>query len=67
MNDFTNRPKRKQVYELLLSGLSRKEIAAKLFMSESSVKHHEMLIFHEFGVHSRLELLAKHIKKQKHQ
>jgi DNA-binding CsgD family transcriptional regulator len=64
VNHFTNAAKRKQIYELLLTGIARKEIAARLHLSESAVKYHEMRIFHEFGVHTRLELLAKHLKKQ---
>ncbi len=69
-SSFTNRSKRQQIYGLLLTGISRKEIAAQLEMSESSVKYHEMRIYHEFGVQTRLQLLAKHLefgKKKKDQ
>ena len=66
-SSFTSRTKRQQIYELLLTALSRKEIAYKLGMSESSVKYHEMRIFHQFGVSTRLQLLAKHLELEKRQ
>ncbi len=42
-----------EVYELLAQGLSNKEIASTLFISESTVKAHVRHIFDKLGVRSR--------------
>ena len=51
-----------EVKKLLLIGLSRKQIATKLFISESTAKRHVTNIYRKEGVQSRFELLLKNIK-----
>ena len=51
--------KEKEVAECLLEGLALKEIAAKLFVSENTVKTHRSNIYRKMGVSSREELVKK--------
>jgi DNA-binding CsgD family transcriptional regulator len=46
----------RQVVDILLLGLSNKEIAQKLFISESTVKKHLSRIFEKLGISNRTEL-----------
>ena len=48
-----------EVYELLAQGLSNKEIARSLFISEATVKVHVSRILEKLGVRSRTEAAAK--------
>ena len=48
--------KEKQILECICSGLTNKEIAKKLFISEQTVKSHCNHLFKKFGVSSRLKL-----------
>ena len=47
-----------QVVDILLLGLSNKEIAARLFISESTVKKHLYKVFEKLGIGSRAELFS---------
>jgi len=49
----------KEIIELLLEGLSNKEIGAKLFISPATVRNHLHNIFDKTGVASRIELLKR--------
>ena len=49
----------KQVLELVLAGLTNGEIAAQLFLSESTVKSHLASSFRKLGVSSRLEVAQR--------
>ncbi len=51
-------PREKEVLELLLEGKQRNEIAAKLYISENTVKKQITSIYQKLGVSSRNELFA---------
>jgi DNA-binding NarL/FixJ family response regulator len=51
--EFTNREK--QVLGLMIMGLTNREIADKLFVSENTVKSHLNTAYRKLGVHSRTE------------
>ncbi|WP_437808625.1 response regulator transcription factor [Sorangium sp. So ce1078] len=52
-------PRQRDVVELLVgTGLSYKQIAARLARSEGTVRTHTERIYRAFGVHSRLELIV---------
>jgi DNA-binding CsgD family transcriptional regulator len=48
----------REVYELLSQGLSNREIAKALFISESTTKVHVRHIYEKLGVHSRAQAAA---------
>jgi len=48
----------REVYELLVCGRSNREIAERLFISESTTKVHVRHIFEKLGVHTRAEAVA---------
>lgn len=52
-------PRETEVYEFLAQGLSNKEIANVLFISESTVKVHVRRIFEKLGFRSRSEAAAR--------
>lgn len=47
------------VFELIVDGLSNKEISEKLFISEHTVKNHVTHIFQKLSVSDRMQALAK--------
>jgi DNA-binding CsgD family transcriptional regulator len=53
-----------RVLELLLDGLSEKEIAAQLHLSQHTIHNHVRAIYRITDVHTRAELLARFIRKQ---
>jgi DNA-binding CsgD family transcriptional regulator len=52
-----------RVLDLLLIGLSEKEIAAQLHLSQHTVHNHVRAIYRIVDVHTRAELLARFIRK----
>jgi DNA-binding CsgD family transcriptional regulator/MFS family permease len=52
-----------EVLEWILSGRSNREIAASLFISESTVKTHARNIFSKYDVTSRAELISALLRK----
>ena len=53
-----------EVLEWILSGRSNREIAASLFISESTVKTHARNIFSKYDVTSRAELISTLLRRQ---
>jgi DNA-binding NarL/FixJ family response regulator len=51
-----------EVYALLISGLSNREIGDRLFLSEKTIEHHITSILTKLGVRSRTEAIALSIK-----
>jgi DNA-binding CsgD family transcriptional regulator len=54
-------PMQASVVELLATGCSNKEIAARLFVSTKTVEAHLSAIYRDLGVRSRTELAARHL------
>lgn len=54
-------PRERQIVLLLMGGDSRKQVAAKLKLSEHTIATYLKEIHRKFGVHSRAELLAQFI------
>lgn len=50
----------RDVFALVLEGLSNKEIASHLCISESTAKFHVSAVLRKCGVRSRMELLREH-------
>ena len=55
-NELTDRED--QVVELICQGLKNKEIAEKLFITETTVRHHLTSVFNKLEITSRLELVV---------
>lgn len=49
-------PREREVYELVCEGLSNREIAARFFISEVTVKSHVRRVFDKLGIRSRTAL-----------
>ena len=49
----------KEILQLLIAGLSNKEIASRLFLSELTIKTHRKNIMSKLGAHNLAELLRK--------
>lgn len=50
-------PREREVVSLIAEGLKNRDIAARLFLSETTVTHHLSSIFAKLGVSDRLELV----------
>lgn len=55
--------RKKRVLQLLLDGMSEKEVATKLELSPNTVHHHVTGLYRTFKVSSRGELLALFVRK----
>jgi RNA polymerase sigma factor (sigma-70 family) len=53
-------PRERQVFAQVLQGLTNKEIAANLGISESTAKFHVSAILKKCGVRSRLDVVREH-------
>lgn len=62
VNGMTEREK--QVIELICKGLKNKGIAEKLFITETTVRHHLTSVFNKLEIGSRLELVIYAFKNQ---
>jgi DNA-binding CsgD family transcriptional regulator len=58
-DDYKLTPREKEILELLIKGLSYKEIAAKCFISLDTLNSHIRNIYSKLNVHSRSEIAAK--------
>lgn len=58
------RPSERDVVELLLQGLSNKEIAYKLQIKDTTVKCHLYRVYQKLNVKSDRELIAKFYKNE---
>jgi DNA-binding CsgD family transcriptional regulator len=63
MDGVTIAPRQVQTLELLLTGLSEKEIAKNLKISRHTVHVYVKSLYKRFNVNSRGELLAKWVRK----
>lgn len=63
-------PAQQRVAELVASGMSNREIASTLYMSQRSVEAHLTKVYREFGVRSRAQLVATmsapHVQSRAH-
>jgi DNA-binding CsgD family transcriptional regulator len=50
-------PRERSIYDLLVTGLSRKEIAERLGLSQNTVRNRIDEIYHIFDVHTQRELM----------
>jgi DNA-binding CsgD family transcriptional regulator len=57
-------PRQRTVMLMLLDGLSRKQIAARLDISEHTVSDHVKSLYQHYGVHSSTELAAKFLRNE---
>jgi DNA-binding CsgD family transcriptional regulator len=55
-------PRELDTLQLLLSGLSDKEIAGRLHISRYTVNGYTKRLYAHFGVHSRASLIARHVR-----
>jgi DNA-binding CsgD family transcriptional regulator len=51
------------VYSYVVQGLSNKEVADKVFISEKTVKFHLTNIYKKLNVKSRTKMMAKNLNK----
>jgi DNA-binding CsgD family transcriptional regulator len=55
-------PREKEIFALLLTEASRKEIAHTLNIGDSAVNYHTKNIYRKLGIQSRVELMTKYGK-----
>jgi len=52
-------PREKEVLRLLAEGYDNREIAARLFLAEQTVKNHVSVLYDKMGVKDRMHALRK--------
>jgi DNA-binding NarL/FixJ family response regulator len=57
----------REVYELVCAGLSNREIASKLFISQGTVKVHVHHVFDKLGIRSRTALAMNAVHERARQ
>jgi DNA-binding NarL/FixJ family response regulator len=57
----------REVYDLVCAGLSNREIAVKLFITESTVKVHVHHVFDKLGIRSRTALALNAVQERRRQ
>lgn len=62
LSELTSR--QKEVYEMILSGKSNKEIMAELFIEQSTLKSHINQLYKKLNIKSRKELKSKSTVKK---
>jgi two-component system, NarL family, response regulator LiaR len=64
LESLTITPRELEILELIAEGLSNREIAARLFVSENTVKTHSSRVFDKLGVQRRTQAvqLAKQLR-----
>ncbi|TQV87975.1 response regulator transcription factor [Aliikangiella coralliicola] len=55
----------KQIFDLLLSGVTNKEIESQLFISKRTIETHRLNILHKFDAANLTELMSQFIKHNK--
>ena len=56
LSNYNLTDRQKEIIELIRSGLTNKEIASKLFISENTVKYHLKIIYEILDIEHRTEL-----------
>jgi DNA-binding NarL/FixJ family response regulator len=56
-------PREREVAELLAQGLTNREIADRLYLSERTAQNHVQHILEKLGVHSKLEAAAQAVER----
>lgn len=51
--------RQRQVFDLLIEGLTNKQIGLQLGISHRTVEDHQDVIFKKLGVHNRVQLVRK--------
>ena len=59
-------PREKEIVRLLLEGLPNKQIAARMFLSETTIRHYFTAIFRKTEMKNRQELLVHAMKLRSH-
>jgi DNA-binding NarL/FixJ family response regulator len=57
----------REVYDLVCGGLSNREIAVKLFITESTVKVHVHHVYDKLGIRSRTALALNAVQERRRQ
>lgn len=63
VNPLRLTPRQRQVLPLLYTGMTQKEIGAKLKVHPTCARAHMNAVYHKFGVKSRAEFMALKIEE----